>query len=247
MKRILTLKHAICLICLITLFAACQKDDILVYKGKDKVNINYKDMENLNKDSIDIAYGFISDQKKVIDLKLLLMGYAKDYDREVKVSVTSKDGATAGTHYEIPTPIIIPKGEVQKTVPLTILRPVDLMQNGPRSFSLQIINSKDLEPGIQTTLFVRISDDIPEKWVGDEKWFMNKIAEYFGECSKTKYLFIYKELNIWDFSAWSFYGMMGDTKKFLPAKRILKERLATYEAQNGPLTDPVKGRVTFPD
>lgn len=37
--------------------------------------------------------------------------------------------------------------------------------------------------------------------------------------------------------------MMGDAAKFTPASRILKEKLAEYEAENGSLVDPQKGRV----
>lgn len=230
----------------IPLLTACEKDEIAVYSGADLVNIDYVGME-LVKDSIDITYGFVNDQEKTINLMFLLIGYEKNYDREVAITIKSEDGAIAGTHYQIPDKIIIPKNKVKTSVPLIIFRSKDLSENGARSFLLQISKSTDLMPGIQTTLFVRMSDDIPDEWIGDKNWFMNKVSDYFGECSKTKYLFIYKELDIWDFSAWSIWNMMGDNNKFIPAKRILKERLSAYEAQNGPLIDPVKGRVTFPD
>ena len=222
--------------------AACEKEDIPYYSDVERINFDYTSM-GLSKDTVNIAYGFVTDQYTNIDLELLLTGYAKDYDRVIGLTITSEDGAVAGTNYEIADNVIMPKGEV----PLKVLRSEDLMTTGAKSFLVKLVDSDDLVAGLRTTLFVTVSDDIPDKWIGDEGWFMNPISQYFGECSKTKYLFVYEQLGVWDFSSWSYWGMMGDAAKFTPAKRILKEKLAEYEAENGPLVDPKEGRVTFPD
>ena len=226
--------------------AACEKEDIPYYSDVERINFDYTSM-GLSKDTVNIAYGFVTDQYTNIDLELLLTGYAKDYDRVIGLTITSEDGAVAGTNYEIADNGIMPKGEVSISVPLKVLRSEDLMTTGAKSFLVKLVDSDDLVAGLRTTLFVTVSDDIPDKWIGDEGWFMNPISQYFGECSKTKYLFVYEQLGIWDFSSWSYWGMMGDAAKFTPAKRILKEKLAEYEAENGPLVDPKEGRVTFPD
>ena len=226
--------------------AACEKEDIPYYSDVERINFDYTSM-GLSKDTVNIAYGFVTDQYTNIDLELLLTGYAKDYDRVIGLTITSEDGAVAGTNYEIADNVIMPKGEVSISVPLKVLRSEDLMTTGAKSFLVKLVDSDDLVAGLRTTLFVTVSDDIPDKWIGDEGWFMNPIGQYFGECSKTKYLFVYEQLGVWDFSSWSYWGMMGDAAKFTPAKRILKEKLAEYEAENGPLVDPKEGRVTFPD
>ena len=226
--------------------AACEKEDIPYYSDVERINFDYTSM-GLSKDTVNIAYGFVTDQYTNIDLELLLTGYAKDYDRVIGLTITSEDGAVAGTNYEIADNVITPKGEVSISVPLKVLRSEDLMTTGAKSFLVKLVDSDDLVAGLRTTLFVTVSDDIPDKWIGDEGWFMNPISQYFGECSKTKYLFVYEQLGVWDFSSWSYWGMMGDAAKFTPAKRILKEKLAEYEAENGPLVDPKEGRVTFPD
>ena len=226
--------------------AACEKEDIPYYSDVERINFDYTSM-GLSKDTVNIAYGFVTDQYTNIDLELLLTGYAKDYDRVIGLTITSEDGAVAGTNYEIADNVIMPKGEVSISVLLKVLRSEDLMTTGAKSFLVKLVDSDDLVAGLRTTLFVTVSDDIPDKWIGDEGWFMNPISQYFGECSKTKYLFVYEQLGVWDFSSWSYWGMMGDAAKFTPAKRILKEKLAEYEAENGPLVDPKEGRVTFPD
>ena len=240
------IKHSLYILSLLVLLVACKKDEIPVYEDIDRVNIDYSSM-SLKNDTIRISYGFVNTQKEIIDLDLLLMGYAKAYDRQVGIKITRDDGAIEGIHYEIATPVIMPKNKVQLSTPLTILRADDLLQEGPKSFSLKIIDTDELAAGIRTTLYVHISDDIPDAWIGDANWFMDKVSKFFGECSKTKYLFVYETLNVWDFSDWGIWGMMGDAAKFTPAKRILKEKLAEYEAEHGPLMDPDKGRVTFPD
>lgn len=219
--------------------AACEKEDIPYYSDVERINFDYTSM-GLSKDTVNIAYGFVTDQYTNIDLELLLTGYAKDYDRVIGLTITSEDGAVAGTNYEIADNVIMPKGEVSISVPLKVLRSEDLMTTGAKSFLVKLVDSDDLVAGLRTTLFVTVSDDIPDKWIGDEGWFMNPISQYFGECSKTKYLFVYEQLGVWDFSSWSYWGMMGDAAKFTPAKRILKEKLAEYEAENGPLVDPRK-------
>ena len=226
--------------------AACEKEDIPYYSDVERINFDYTSM-GLSKDTVNIAYGFVTDRYTNIDLELLLTGYAKDYDRVIGLTITSEDGAVAGTNYEIADNVIMPKGEVSISVPLKVLRSEDLMTTGAKSFLVKLVDSDDLVAGLRTTLFVTVSDDIPDKWIGDEGWFMNPISQYFGECSKTKYLFVYEQLGVWDFSSWSYWGMMGDAAKFTPAKRILKEKLDEYEAENGPLVDPKEGRVTFPD
>ena len=226
--------------------AACEKEYIPYYSDVERINFDYTSM-GLSKDTVNIAYGFVTDRYTNIDLELLLTGYAKDYDRVIGLTITSEDGAVAGTNYEIADNVIMPKGEVSISVPLKVLRSEDLMTTGAKSFLVKLVDSDDLVAGLRTTLFVTVSDDIPDKWIGDEGWFMNPISQYFGECSKTKYLFVYEQLGVWDFSSWSYWGRMGDAAKFTPAKRILKEKLAEYEAENGPLVDPKEGRVTFPD
>ena len=228
------------------MLTACEKEDIPYYSDVERINFDYTSM-GLSKDTVNIAYGFVTDQYTNIDLELLLTGYAKDYDRVIGLTITSENGAVAGTNYEITDNVVMPKGEVSISVPLKVLRSEDLMTTGAKSFLVKLVDSDDLVAGLRTTLFVTVSDDIPDEWVGDEGWIMNPISQYFGKCSKTKYLFVYEQLGVWDFSSWSYWGMMGDAAKFTPAKRILKEKLAEYEAENGPLVDPKEGRVTFPD
>ena len=62
--------------------AACEKEDIPYYSDVERINFDYTSM-GLSKDTVNIAYGFVTDQYTNIDLELLLTGYAKDYDRVI--------------------------------------------------------------------------------------------------------------------------------------------------------------------
>lgn len=225
--------------------AGCGKEGALVYAGPDLVNFDYRKME-LQKDTVVVAYGFVQDQFREVDLKLFLTGYAAQVDREVNLKVSSEEGAEAGVHYQLPEKVVIPANEVEASVPLRILRPAALLDKSV-SFWVRLEDSESFRAGIRAGLFFQVSDEIPEQWIGDENWYEGSIEDYFGECSRTKYLFVYQQLGVWDFDAYSVWGMMADANKFAPAKRIVKEKLAEYEAANGPLVDPEKGRVTFPD
>ena len=224
---------------------SCEKEGLITYSGADVVNFDYGKMQ-IKKDSIDIAYGFVMDESKQIDLEVLLTGYAQGVDRDLNITVVSEEGAEAGVHYTLPEKIVLPADEVMVTVPLKVLRP-EVLKKQPTSFLVKIEDSADLTAGMYKTLFVSVSDDIPDKWIGDSGWWFGSIEDYFGECSKTKYMFVYQQLGVWDFSAYAIWGGMPDDSKFNPAKRIVKEKLAAYEAEHGPLVDPDKGRVTFPE
>lgn len=240
------------LLCPLLGLTGCQKEGLATYEGAEMVNFDYNKMSNTSEvkfkgDTVRLAYGFVNDEYQIINLELILTGYPKNADRKVLVSVNSEDGAKAGVHYELSESIVIPANQVMVTVPLKVLRPADLM-DAPKSFLVKIGNSEELSAGIRTTLFVAVSDDIPTEWVGDAGWFQPPyIKDYFGKCSKTKYLFVYQQLGVWDFSGYSIWNMMADAAKFAPAKRVLKQKLAEYEAENGPLMDPKEGQVTFPD
>lgn len=75
---------------------ACEKEDIPYYSDVERINFDYTSM-GLSKDTVDITYGFVTDEYTDINLELLLMGYAKDYDRVIGLTITSEDGAVAGT------------------------------------------------------------------------------------------------------------------------------------------------------
>ena len=119
MKRF-TINYLLAFALLAVVFAGCQKEDIPYYSDLERVNFNYSGM-GLSRDTIDITYGFVTDEYTDIDLEILLTGYAKDYDRQIGMRITSEDGAVAGVNYEIQENAVLPAGEVEVTVPLRVL------------------------------------------------------------------------------------------------------------------------------
>ena len=116
-----------------------------------------------------------------------------------------------------------------------------------KMFHLKIADGEELLAGNRTTLSLQASADVPTEWVGGEGWMEGyRIEDYFGECSQVKYRFVYEVLGIWDFSSWGTWGIMANSSLFSPAARVLKERLAEYEAENGPMIDENGDQVTFP-
>lgn len=235
------------------LMSACQKEDIRVYASDERVNFNYTEMnipseKGKYNDTLSFDMGFTAEDYVTVNLDFILMGYAKTYEREIGLSITG-DKDYVGSVLDIPEKIIFPANQVKYTLPCRILVS-DELKEADKVFYLKITDSKDLLAGNRTTICLKASADVPTEWKGDEFWWGNKVEQFFGECSKEKYRFVYSVLKVWDFSNWNgtgFSSSMGDANKFNPAKRLLKAELAKYEEQYGPLIDPDKGRVTFPD
>lgn len=231
-------------------FSACQKENIAAYSDAERINVDLRQM-NLTKDTIEVSLGFYEGDVMDIDMKLYVMGYPKDYDREVAIEVVSSNNAEAGKTYELPEKIIMPANDIRCTIPLKVLRDPDLMK-AAKSFRINLKSSDDFEVGLYPTLYISVTDDVPTVWIGDENWmkdgsFYLSIEDCFGKCSRVKYKFVYEVLGIYDFSVWNVWGFMYDKAKFVPAKKLLKKELEKWEAVNGPMMDENNERVTFPD
>ena len=235
---------------LLFLAAACQKEDIPVYTGDNRVNFDYNAMSVPSKDgryldTLVYELGFSDTDSVQVDLEFILIGYAADHDREIALNVTG-DTEFVGSVLAMPETIVMPAGEVSTTVPVYIVVSEDLREDA-KMFHLTIADGEELLAGNRTTLSFQASADVPTEWVGGEGWMDGyRIEDYFGECSQTKYLFVYEVLGIWDFTDWGTWGIMANEALFAPAARVLKERLAEYEAENGLMIDENGNRVTFP-
>lgn len=237
---------SIILLCGLFLLSACQKEDIQTYTDAERINFDLRKMD-LKKDSVEISLGFFSGEIKELPLHLYAIGYKKNVARKINIRISSADGAVAGTTYELPEVIELPANELECIIPLNIMRDPEL-QTKAKSFLIELGNSDAFVPGVYTSLYVKVTDGVPTTWIGDDAWgYGPKLVDYFGVCSRTKYLFVYDRLGIYDFSVWTYYGYMGDATKCNAAKQFLKKELAAYEKEYGPLVDPVEGRVTFPD
>lgn len=249
MKKI-NMRLLLAAICAMFLTAACQQNDIPVYSDAPMVNFDYNAMDVASQDgryldTLVYELGFSDTDSVRVDLEFLLVGYAADHAREIALELTG-DTEYVGSVLEIPENIMLPAGEVSLTVPVYI-HVNDELRAGMKMFHLEITDGEELLAGIRTTLSLQASADVPTEWVGGENWMTGyRIEDYFGECSQVKYRFVYEVLGIWDFSEWGTWGIMANSSLFSPAARLLKERLAEYEAENGPMIDENNNQVTFP-
>lgn len=226
------------------LCTACQKEDLPTYNDVERINLDLSGM-GVKNDSIEVAFGFTMEDYKDLELKFLVIGYPKDYARKITLKVEGDEGV-AEELLEFPDKMEIPANEMETTITCRLTKKSDFIGDG-KGFTLNLVESDDFQVGLTTSLYVSVSDDVPTEWIGDAEMFYGMLkSTYFGECSKTKYLFVYRVVGEWDFKNWS-AGWGGDHTKARAAKSLLKRELAAYEKENGPLIDPDKGRVTFPD
>lgn len=241
MSRIIYI--GISILSVLILCSACQKEDLPTYNGEEKINLSLSAM-SLKKDSVEVAFGFTTEVYKTLTLELIVIGYPKDYAREIALKVEG-DADLTKELLELPDKIELPANAMKLSVPCKIHKNSQYIGEG-KSFTLRIVDSKDLKTGLTSSLWVNVTDDIPTTWVGDAEMFWGMLeSTYFGECSKTKYLFVYKYTGEWDFNNWK-GGWGGDHNKARAANSVLNRELAAYEKENGPLVDPDKGQVTFP-
>ena len=236
---------------LLSLTTACQKEEIPVYTDVNKVNFDYSAMniqtvDGVLQDTLNFDMGFTIEEFVTVNLEFILIGYASEQEREVGISITG-DTEFVGSILEMPEKVVCPANKVKFTVPC-VIHVNDELIAGEKIFGLKLIDSKDLLAGNRTTVCLKASADVPANWVGDERWYGNKIENFFGTCTKAKYRFVYAVLGVWDFSNWNgtgFSSFMGDAGKFKPANRLLKQELE----KRGPIEDPESetGFVTFPD
>lgn len=221
---------------------ACRKDDVITFAEIPMVNFNLTEM-SLSRDTIDVQFGFTTEQIKSIDIHLILMGYTAELDREIGVYLEG-DPTFIAEGLEIPEKWIMPMGKVMGTVKFNIKRNRKLIGKNGQEVKIRLESNNYFQVGIKDSLVVRVYDEIPTEWIGDADWYMGSIADYFGPCTKAKYEFIFKTFEEWNFTSWSIWGMMPNKEKFKAATRILKERLAA----EGPIEDPndPTGFITFP-
>ncbi|MGL5683274.1 MAG: DUF4843 domain-containing protein [Marinifilaceae bacterium] len=233
--------NIIIILCFLSsLMWSCQKDEVMVYTDFPKVNFDVNKMDVSN-DTAYIQFGFVDTDTLIFDVHLILMGYASETAREIGLKVEGEANFMKNAIKGIDT-WQMPAGKVLVHLPVAINRCNDVVGEG-QELKIRLIDNDNFVSGLKDSITIFISNDIPDTWVGDAKWFMNKVEEFFGPCTKAKYLFVYQTLGVWDFTSWASWGM-GDAKKFNPAKRMLNERLSEV----GPIEDPdsESGYVTFP-
>lgn len=165
---------------------ACSVDDF-TYQDTARVRLEGPEIYAAGTDSLTFSFvTYSSDtQEKVMDIDVLIMGNAADYDRTAAIQVVA-DKTTATTDlYELPLTVTVPAGEVKGTLPVTLKRS-EVLQTKEARLCIEVAATSDFQVGVEEQKrFTLIWNDIltmPTNW--------DDLEEFFGSYSNTKYRFM---------------------------------------------------------
>lgn len=227
-----------------TLFAACTKDERLMYQEDPRV---YFTKFVTNADSI--VYSFATGPEDLtVDtawLNFRIMGTAADRDRVINLKTVDTSTAIAGYHYAV-QPLIIPAGEYTARIPVLLYRRPGL-KDSVVDVVFEVAESADFKPGYEDRtstisqrydrLHYKIS--INDQLLKPANWD-NSLVWSFGAYSTTKFKFM---IDVTGRTIWTGAIYPGDQYFYIQA---LKLALYNYEQANGPMLDENGERVVFP-
>jgi hypothetical protein len=209
-------------------------------------------LNNPNKDSATYSFAIKSNSimTDTVKVPLRIMGNASDKDRTVAIQ-TVADSTTATSQQYAIQPTIVKAGAFTTEIPVQVKRTPGMKTTEVRIW-LEIVRSDDFLPGIPNTtptatraggatrFLVKINDFLtkPSNWE-------SVLSNYFGTYSQVKYKFI---IDVTGRTEFPISGPeMISPSQFLFYKKLCREELEVYNANNGPLKDEFGLFVTFPN
>jgi hypothetical protein len=225
---------------------ACKKSNPLAFDAPAMVYI-YKAPYALNTDSIVYSFAIRPDtvMTDTIKIPVRIIGEAAAQDREVILkAVADSTTAKAGTDY-ILFPYQIPAGAYTANLPVVIKRSA-IMKKQALRLLLEVVASKDFLPGVPGSkgservaggtirYLIKLNDYLtkPDNW---DTW----LVYFFGKYSAVKYKFIIESTGMAVIPSDLPYGI------YSVYSTLCKQKLAEYEADNGPLIDENGDPVSF--
>ncbi|MDR0765774.1 MAG: DUF4843 domain-containing protein [Odoribacteraceae bacterium] len=245
------INHITRLLLLPLLLAACQEVVVNKYEDNSSLYFYRGALDARGNGQFDsLAYSFyLEESGRVRDtlwIEARLSGFPSAVARPVPVVqlLTGSDDAVAGQHYlsfddpEIKSLVVLPPNAVKVKLPIVLLREPSL-KTTERQLLLEITTNEYFSVGIQgqRRFLIRFSDlaTQPANWTATWK-------SVFGDWGAVKMRFIIDYVGFSDFDA---TRLLGDMRDYLKVKA--KQKLADYEAANGPLyEDDNVTRVRFP-
>lgn len=223
----------------------CSEDEPLMYQEDSRVYF-YKRTGSSERDSINYSFAFSNANisTDTVALRFRIIGFSKDYDRQVTLKLSENSTAKEGYHFKIDN-LIIPANSSDGTADLIFFRKAGLKDSTVFA-QLNIaendffkIGYKDFDSNSKLdrlTYRFTITDKLamPSNW--QTLWF-----PMFGEFSNRKILFLTELMN---YTAWNVSFLFPQDQ----SNMINKARIGLYEYEkaNGPMIDENGNRVLIP-
>lgn len=175
---------AVCLVAMAMM--ACSVDDF-TYQDTARLRLEGPDIYAAGSDSL--TFSFITYPEdtvsKEMDIDVIVMGTAIDYDRTAAVKVVADKTTASASDYEMPLTVTVPAGSAKGTLPVTLKRSTALQEKSVRLY-IEIEANDDFQTGVnEQNHFTLIWNDVltrPNNW--------DDLEEFFGTYSDVKYRFM---------------------------------------------------------
>ncbi len=165
-------------------FSSCTDRDYMEYdvSQKDAVYMDFSE----ETDSLFYNFGFYEITEKVIKVPVKLMGMPRDYDREIKISVTNERyadetaSAAIEEYFSVPDMVVLKKDSTTTHIPVTLLRHADL-ENLRAILTLNIEKTDDLDIRGHSEYTITFDDKTPEMPAWWTSYDMGEFSKLKGQ------------------------------------------------------------------
>lgn len=222
--------------------AACNEDEIELYKGPAYTHINTLvlggwEMDTWVTDSV-ASYDFLKDPAKdhdIVRLRFGISGVKSASDRVLELEYSGDFNAEHQSAF--PSSVTVPAGSVTVDVQFEVYRPLKEDEGRDNSARIKVRETGGFVTGPEKS--VRIEFGLtPSIWPAAWGWS----ADFFlGKCSKTKFRIIYELFGTYDLDIKLAFGMFDtDTQKkyVTPLKEFVErynDESVTMERNFGPI------------
>lgn len=180
---------------LLLLMGSCKENSYDGYTGTPSVYFQL-DANNWSNTKDSLVYSFATAESKLYTVNVMidLQGMPVDHDRAIDVAVDTKNTtAQEGLHYEaVPTTVTLAAGEMQATLPVTILGSDPALENKRVELDLELKANDDFQLGLTGRTHVRII--FSNMLTKPPYWDENYMDYTFGTYSRVKHECIIKVL-----------------------------------------------------
>jgi len=142
-------KYILLSLVVISLGAACKKEQLMTYNAPDNIYFFYKKItQRLDSVNCSFAYSPATVKDSTIMVPFTVTGVAASTDREFVVTADPASTAKAGTHYILPAKFVLAAGRVIDSFPVKLIRTPDL-QTGAVQLKLNMSANSNFHTDIK--------------------------------------------------------------------------------------------------
>lgn len=241
------MKNISVILILMLAFAACKKEDIDKFSGKDSIAFYIQGQEA---DSTNFTFGGLPTSKSqdTIFVKMRVVGRISNQAKAITVEAAPGTTAVEGVHYILPK-MVLPADSFTLRYPIVLLNAPDLL-NKTYKLVVRVKANENFESGAvggANTVSRNIAQykiNFNNQFIKPDYW--NYIQNYFGDYSDVKFKFMISTLGFSDFRPPAKGGTI-TYSEFLNYKVQLRNALDAYNALHGTLVDENGLEVLFPE